>query len=604
MKRELSILWVLFWVLFGNLGNILWAQEMTPTPVSSGIEEGKAPALNDLKISKPSSVPSESEISTSSHPKPSQGEGEKAPATARSTVVPEFSLPEVVITGENELVIGAKRLETKENDVTLGSRDLTGLERSLNDLPGLNKTFTALSTEDSGPGQDHVLILHLGGGIPETYGGWGLWGQQFKDLQYLLDGAYSTWGGQTTGPGKDGDRRWGVGLRTEIFPIQPFGLEMSGRFFRRDAELPYEGSSRELLDGSDLRAQAHWSFGDLTRLETEVEEKTTWSQAWDFGTKAHQVDEWEGKAKWSAEALDPLFNKVSIAAGGRHVTSDLSGPLVTGYDWGWVEAQTTIQWTGSLYLTADLQAQAGNGFDLPLALFPNLDLTWHVFGNSQIDLFLKNDRSLDDFQEVYSSQERSSPVSGLPSPTENQDQWGGRYSQKISEDILFSVSASSGHVRGYHQWTDLESSIPTYIQDYSTLALVELTKAGANLQWNFQKDWQIALAYQHNWAENQSGDGRFITGLPDQKGVISLYRGDDKFETRLELQYVGVQGAFEDQPGSLSDYFTLGLEATYHLERSLSLWLDGDNLTGQAFQIQPGYWEPQFHVRAGVELIF
>jgi hypothetical protein len=567
-------------------------------------ENAPAPSPKDLELSKPASGPSEGDISTSSRPKPSQGEGEKAPATARSTVVPEFSLPEVVITGENELTIGAKRLETKENDVTLGSRDLTGLERSLNDLPGLNKTFTALSTEDNGPGQDHALILHLGGGIPETYGGWGLWGQQFKDLQYLLDGSYSNWGGQTTGPGKDGDRQWAFGLRTEVFPTQPFGLELGGRFFRRDAELPYEGSARELLDDLDLTAQAHWSFQDLTKLETEVERKSTWSQAWDFGSQARQVDEWEGKAKWSAEALDPLFAKASIDLGGRHVTSDLSGPLVTGYDWGCVEAQTTIQWTGSLNLTAGLQAQAGSGFYLPLAFYPDLDLTWRLFGNSQIDLFYKNSRVLDGFQNVFSSQERSSPATGLPSPTENQDQWGGRYSQKISEDILFSVSASSGHVRGYHQWTDLKSSIPTYIQDYSTLGLVQLTKAGANLQWNFQKDWQIALAYQHHWAENQSGDGRFITGLPDQKGVLSLYRGDEKFETRLELQYVGVRGAFEDLPGSLSDYFTLGLEATYHLERSISLWLDGDNLTGQAFQIQPGYWEPQFHVRAGVELIF
>ena len=45
---------------------------------------------------------------------------------SRPTAVPEFSLPEVVITGKNELTIGAKRLDRRENDATLGSHDLTG----------------------------------------------------------------------------------------------------------------------------------------------------------------------------------------------------------------------------------------------------------------------------------------------------------------------------------------------------------------------------------------------------------------------------------------------------------------------------------------------
>jgi hypothetical protein len=227
-------------------------------------------------------------------------------------------------------------------------------------------------------------------------------------------------------------------------------------------------------------------------------------------------------------------------------------------------------------LAGRILAQAGNGFDLPLSLYPGLDLTWRVFGNSQIGLFWHNDRTLDSFQRLYGSQEHTAPADGLPGPTEELNQLGGRYSQKISEDILFSVSASTGQIKGYHQWTDLQSAVPDHIQVLSSLDQVQLTRAGANLQWNFQRDWQIAAAYQKNWAENQSGDGRSITGLPDQKGVLSLYRGDEKLETRLALEYVGVRNAFEDAPGTLSDYFTLGLDATYHLEKYLSLWMDGD----------------------------
>ncbi|HVZ80918.1 MAG TPA: hypothetical protein VHE12_08980 [bacterium] len=607
MKRPFPVLRTISLALLLASGVSLWAEGTTPDPDALAPAPQSGPGSQDEKqpeISKPSSVPAESEGSTASNPKPSQGEGEKAPATARPTVMPEFSLPEVVITGENELTIGAKRLSTQENDVTLGSRDLTGLERSRDDLPGLNKTFTALSTEESGPARDHALVLHLGGGIPETYGGWGLWGQQFKDFQYLLDGSYSNWGGETTGSGKDGDRRWGLGLQTEVLSKGPLGLAIGGRFSRRDAELPYQGSVRELLDAWGLSAKAHWTFPDLTRLEAGVEGKVTGSQAWDFAPQSHRVEEWEGQAKWTAEALDPLLNKAVLSAGVRHASSDLPGPGVPGYDWGWIEAQGTFQWTGSLSLDARLQAQAGNGFDLPLALYPALNMTWRVFGNSQIDLFWANRRTLGWFQDVFVSQERTAPATGLPSPTEDSDQWGGRYSQKVSEDILFSLSGSTGRVQGYHQWTDLQGASPTYVQDYSTLGQVQLTRAGASLQWNFQRDWQVAAVYQRNWAENQSGDGRSITGLPDQKAILSLYRGDDKLETRLELAYVGAMGAFEDAPGTLDGHLTLGLAATYHLERSLSLWLDGDNLTGQDFQLQPGYWEPRFHLRAGIETIF
>src|ERR1035441_3692250 len=179
------------------------AQE-NPTPVPSPAfqevdlgPETPTAGEKSVTLSKPLAVPTESASNTNptANQKPSQGEGEKAPFQNRPTAVPEFSLPEVVITGENELTIGAKRLDRKEDDVTLGSHDLTGVERAFDDLPGLNKTFTALATEEAGPPEDTALVLHLGGGIPDTYGGWGLFGQQFKNVQYLLSGFYSNWGG-------------------------------------------------------------------------------------------------------------------------------------------------------------------------------------------------------------------------------------------------------------------------------------------------------------------------------------------------------------------------------------------------------------------------
>ncbi len=130
-----------------------------------------------------------------------------------------------------------------------------------------------------------------------------------------------------------------------------------------------------------------------------------------------------------------------------------------------------------------------------------------------------------------------------------------------------------------------------------------MTRAGGSLQWGFAKDWQATLAYQ--WTEGLDRVGsRGLTGLPTHKGTLSFYRGDEKLEARLELSAASESLKFEDLPGDLPAYFTLGLDATYHLTKTVSLWFNGDNLLGRDYEIQPGYLEPKFHVRAGVEVIF
>lgn len=95
-----------------------------------------------------------------------------------------------------------------------------------------------------------------------------------------------------------------------------------------------------------------------------------------------------------------------------------------------------------------------------------------------------------------------------------------------------------------------------------------------------------------------------ITALPQNRGVLSLYRGNDTWESRLEFVMVSSVNAFAKAGGTLPGYNTLNLSATYHLNKSFSLWLQGENLLGEVYQIQPGYSEPQYHIRGGIELIF
>jgi outer membrane cobalamin receptor len=99
-------------------------------------------------------------------------------------------------------------------------------------------------------------------------------------------------------------------------------------------------------------------------------------------------------------------------------------------------------------------------------------------------------------------------------------------------------------------------------------------------------------------------DGKFLTNLPAHRGIISVYRGDDQFEARLSLQGFSDRQAYDTTSVTLPAYLTAGIDATYHLSKTFSLWLNGDNLLGQSYQVQPGYLEPQFHVRSGIEVIF
>ena len=566
----------------------------TPSSEKSELSQPQAPAGQGESVGQ----------APSADQKPSQGEGEKAPLQSRPTAVPEFSLPEVVITGENELTIGAKRLDRKENDVTLGSHDLTGMERAVNDLPGLNKTFTALTAEEAGPSKDTAFVLHAGAGTPGTYGGWGLFGQEFKDIQYLLNGFYSTWEGEKTGLGWDGDRRYSYGLDVDLFSSHPLSLGLSGNLSQTDAELPYQSSIRELHQGSDLSGTLHWKISDLVQAQAKISNQATTLSYWNMGSLRNQTQELEGQFQLTAEDLDPFLNRLRIEIGGRHAASDFTGPEVGGYDWVWFGFQGVLKQGENLSLTAKLQGQAGSGLDLPVKFFPVLDLMWRFFGQSQLNFYWRTDRYVDSFHDTFMNNEHIAPSAGFPSATEITGEWGGRLTQKLSEEITASLSASTAQILHYHQWTDLSAAAPDEIQSYSTLGKVQITKAGANVQWNFMKDWQAAAAYQWTQGVNDSGDGLNLTGLAAHKGILSLYRGDEKLETRLEGQILSDRQAFETASVTLPAYWTLGLDATYHISKTLSLWLNGDNLLGQNIQLEPGYLEPRFHIRGGVEIIF
>ncbi len=604
------------WRWIGLMGFFLIVSPLsaqTATPTSGDAENliSTTPVSVPVPLSQAATLVKPSEIEMEQAPqtlnqKPSQEEGVTAPVASKPTEVPQFSLPDVVITGDNELTIGAKRLERPENDVTLGTRDLSDLNRSSNDLPGLDKTITALSTEDIGSPRASALILHLGGGDLGTYGGWGLFGQSFQAFEYLLSGGYSNWGGEPAGSGHDGEERAKIGLDSELLPQGPLNLDLSANYEKADAELPYEGSLRESRAGLDLKGTLTTKLSNFTDLNFQIQDEQTQLTTWDINLSQANVNELEAKGRLSFDEINSFLKNISIEAGGRDATSsDLPPGAVGNYQWGWLEGSAQWKLGDEGILTTKFQGQSGGGgLDLPLRFYPSADFYWHLFEDTQLEFNYTNSRAIDDFYQSYMEADHVSAAMGFALPSEQINEFGFKWTQKVTDQSIFSIFGSDGEISNYHQWTDLlPSGAVTYIQSDSTIGLIDLKKAGANFQFDFDRDLALSAKYQWEEGTNKS-DGRNLTELPTDQFWVALLKTEENWDAKIGLQWVSARNAFETLPDHLPAYWTVGFSGSYHFERALSLWFSAENLLGESYQLEPGYDEPRFYTQAGIELIF
>jgi hypothetical protein len=533
---------------------------------------------------------------------PSQAVSDKAPETSKPTAVPKFSLPDVVITGENELTIGAKRTEALENDVTLGAQNLTQLNRSSDDLPGLDKSLTALSTQETGSSQNTALILHGGGGIPGTLGGWGLFGQDLTDVEYLLSAYYSTWGGQATNGSFDGDQKYTLGGEFKIIPSDKTILRLYFYDHQVDATLPYQNAIQETHQGLDMNADLDYKWSNIWRTEMSFNGKITNLNYWNQTVLNNQAQEFNENIKLIGEEIDPFFNSLTLEVGDRQDPSNFT-TANNDYNLAWASAQTRFVFFENLDLTASVEGQSGNNDSLSSKLFPAVNLRWRFLEDTQLTVYWKTARTEDSFYDIFLNREHISPQ-GLPTAMENTGEWGAKLTQKLNESMVFNATASTAQYQNYQQWTDINTVNPNFIETYSSVPSVQINRVLADFEWKFDSVWKTNLSYQWTQGINKSGNSLNLTFLPQNQGQISLTRADDQWESTLALVMVSDFQALDSATLDLPAYATLNLSAAYHFSRNFSLWLQGDNLLGTSYMIQPGYLEPQVHLRGGLEIIF
>ena len=370
------------------------------------------------------------------------------------------------------------------------------------------------------------------------------------------------------------------------------------------ATLPYQGAIQEIHQGLDANANLNLKLSNTWRTEVLFSGQSTNLNYWDQTTQSNQAQEFDERVKLIGEEIDPFWNSFTLEAGDYQSTSNFTVAPNTGYNLAWVNAQSRFNFTDNLDLNGSLEGQSGSGPNLNSKLFPSVNLRWRFLEDTQITAYWKTARTLDRFFNTFMDREHISPESELPTATENTGEWGAKLTHQIDENMVLNLSASTAQLQNYHQWTDINAASPNFIETYSTLASVQITKAIANLEWKLDQVFKTDFTYQWTQGINNSGNGYNMTFLPQNQGVVSITRADDQWDATLALVMVSDFQALDAATLDLPAYATINLSADYHVTRSFSLWLKGDNLLGAAYMLEPGYLEPQYHLRGGIEIIF
>ena len=531
---------------------------------------------------------------------PAAAPAEKAPPAARPTAQPQFTLPEVVITGDNQLTIGAQRLDRREDDVTLGSKDLRGLNRASDDLPGLDQSRTGVSALSPEPPRDTVGILHLGAGLKKSLEGWGLFGHQDKAFQILLKGFGDRYGGEVAGPGRTASDSLGWGAVLQAQPTDRLKFHFSRQFEQTHHDLPWQ-SGRENRKPVDLDGSAAWSFASDWTLSLKGAASDTRVDAADPLIPPVTARERRGSARVEYEG--PSWAESLWAEGGVKTSRiDLAPPVLSAYDDSWAKIGTRLRPSNKLGLTASWGFTRFAKLDLPDRGEPSVELEFLPLEATRVRIHWKSARSLPSFRDLEGEAFTTLPVNGLPVPGWIRDEIGGDLTHRWGDRLTATLGGRAWWEENRSQWE--ESSLLENRQVLESLGLVRLWEGTAGLEWTPLPSLVARADLRYGEAQDRSGTDLRVTGWARQQAQFSVGHSRPGASTRLFVMASGRREGDSSNPVPLSPYWTLGLETRRDLGGHVTLWGRADNLTGQRYEIRPGYPEPRFLARVGLEVVF
>jgi hypothetical protein len=343
---------------------------------------------------------------------PAPIESEKAPSAVKPSAKPQFTLPEVVITGDNQLTIGAKRLDRHEDDVTRGSQELRGLSRSENDLPGLENQRTGLSALSPEAARDTVAILHGGVGTEKTWEGWGLLGTQMKGFRALLEAMGDQWGGVSLGTGKNRKRMAGWGGVLQAEPTEDLQLRFSRDYRGIRNDLPYQGGIENRMT-SATEGDAVFRFAPAWKAEAQAYYWDTHLEAGSLEPDAVQTIEREGRVRIEWAPPGGLFENLWLEAGGRLSNGHFSPPALTRLDAAWGKTGLRMALQSKIFLDLSMGATRLGGVVSKMKGEPKAELELLPGDATRVLLHVRSARTLPLFQETQGVAAYTVPTIGF-----------------------------------------------------------------------------------------------------------------------------------------------------------------------------------------------
>ena len=538
---------------------------------------------------------------------PAPGESEKAPTAVKPSAKPQFTLPEVVITGDNQLTIGAKRLERHEEDVTRGSQELRGLSRSENDLPGLENQRTGLSALSPEAARNTVAILHGGVGTPSAWEGWGLLGMQMNGFRALLDAMGDQTGGVSVGNGKILQRMMGWGGVLQAEPSDDLQLRFSRDYQGHRNDLPYQSGTENRL-ASVTEGDLLFRFATNWKAEVKAFYWDTVLEPGSFKPEGFHTIEREGRARVEWDTQGKFFENLWAETGGRSSDGNFDSPLpdtldiLNRFDAAWGRAGLRLALLSKVSMELSMGATRLGGLDLPVKGEPKIELEILPDEATLIRLHGRAARTLPLFQETQGAAAYTLPLLGFSTPGFIKKEGGADVERRLTEHLTVSLGARAWDEDNRAQWS--ETTFLLNRPEWESIPLIRCWEGKMGLKADLGNEFGFLLDGRLSKAENRSGDGQTVTGWPSQQGSATLSRKTQKDYIGLTAKGVSSREADAWGGAVLPAYWTLSMEARRALSSRWTVWANADNLNGQRYEIIPGYPEPRFFLRAGLEVIF
>jgi hypothetical protein len=242
------------------------------------------------------------------------------------------------------------------------------------------------------------------------------------------------------------------------------------------------------------------------------------------------------------------------------------------------------------------------GVDLPVKAEPKIELEILPNDATRIRLHARSARTLPLFQETQGVATYTLPLSGFAAPGFIRKEVGADVEHRLSERFSASAGARLWDEESHAQWT--ETTLLLNRPKWETVSLIRCWEGRFGLKADLGKEWACQADARLSQAQNRSLDGKCVTGWPRHQATATLFRKTAKDYVGLTARGVASREANSLGGNTLPPYWTLSLEARRALGDHWTVWANGENLTGQRYEILPGYPEPRFLIRAGLEVIF